>query len=225
MPAKKKDSSLDRVLSRLSSAEGKGIAEARSARVAAEKSERLSSRTAEVSRWERARELTPEEQERIETLTAIIGKGNTDLAVNEQLSQAEIDLLMREEISRRSTENIIKGRYNAIRRAILNHLSAMNKGDEFATGKVLSVATGYLFDVTKTERGGSEDLSLLEGVVTPDVWDMITDEVKVREVNEDKLAIALDKGIITKEQFLSAFPPKTVSRNFTIKPIKEDEEE
>lgn len=227
MPTGKKSekSSLDRLLSRLSSPEAKGIAEARSAKIAAsEKSERLSSRTAEVARWERARELMPEEKERIDTLTAIIGKGNTELAIDEQLSQAEIDLLMMEEISRRSTENIIKGRYNAIRRAILNHVSAMNGGDQFATGQVISAANGYLFDITKTERGGSEDLNLLENVVTPEVWSMITDEITVREVNEDKLAVALNNGIVTKEQFLSAFPPKTVSRNFTIKPIKEDEE-
>lgn len=225
MPAKRPKTSMERLLSRLSSEEGKSIAEAHSMRVASpEKSTSLSSRTAEVSRWETARELAPEERERFETLTDIIGKGNTELTKMEQLSQSEIDLLMREEIARRSTENIIKGRYNAIRRAILNHLTAQNKGDEFATGQVESPANGFYFDVTKSERGGNEDLNLLEGVVAPDVWNMITDEVTMREVNEDKLAIALDKGIITKEQFISAFPPKTITRNFTIRPIKEDEE-
>lgn len=220
---KKTDSQFGKLLARLPG--GGDIAAAHSARlVSSERTEKLSSRTAEVSRWERERELTPEDREHIETMTAIIGAGNTDLAKEEELSQAEIDLLMREEIARRSTENILKGRYNAIRRAVLNHLTALKKGDEFATGKILSPANGYYFDVTKTERGGSEDLNLLVNVVSPEVWDMITDEVVSREVNEDKLEVALNNGIISPEEFISAFPPKTVSRNFTIRPIKEDEE-
>lgn len=225
MPKKKKDASLDKFLARLSSAEGKSIAEATSSRiVSAERGEKLSSRTAEVSRWEHERELTSDDEARLDTLVSIIGKGNTDLVKGEELSQSEIDLLMQEEIVRRSTENIIKGRYNAIRRTILAHLTALKGGDEFAVGQVMSPSTGYYFDVSKTERGGSEDLNLLEAVVDADVWQMITDEVISREVNEDKLEVALNNGIITKEQFLAAFPPKTVSRNFTIRPIKGDEE-
>lgn len=185
--------------------------------------EEKTSRTAKVERWTRARELTPQEKELVADFGKLVGSGNTELAEGEKLSQAEIDELMREELCRRDTEDIIKGRYDAIRATVFNHLTA-DKGDELATGEVISMALGHKFVVGKQERGGVPDLAALELLVSPDIWDAITTEVTVREIDEDKLSQAMALGLIQPEVFAQVVPAKTVSRTFTVKPIKEGDE-
>lgn len=185
--------------------------------------EEKSSRTAKVQRWSKARELTAEEKTLVSDFGKLVGSGNTELVEGEKLSQSEIDELMKEELCRRDTEDIIKGRYDAIRQTVFNHVTA-DKGDEFATGEVISMALGHKFVVGKQERGGVADLAALELLVTPEIWDAITSEVTVREVNEDKLTQAMALGLIPEEMFAQIVPAKTVSRTFTVKPLKDGDE-
>ena len=190
----------------------KGIAEAKAPR------------TAKVQRWTQARELSPEEKALVGDFGKLVGTGNTELSEGEKLSQPEIDALMKEELCRRDTEDIIKGRYEAIRQTVFNHITAANNGDELATGEVISMNLGHKFVVGKQERGGQADLAALEMLVSPDVWQAITNEITVREVDEAKLSQAIGLGLVPQDVFQQIVPAKSVSRTFTVKPIKEGDE-
>lgn len=186
--------------------------------------ESKTSRTANMKRWTEARELSPQEKTLVADFGELVGSGNTDLAEGEKLSQAEIDTLMKEELARRDTEDIIKGRYEAIRQTVFNHITAEKNGDEMATGEVISLMMGHKFVIGKQERGGQPDLAALELLVSPEVWEAITNEVTVREVDEDKLSKAMSLGLVPQEAFAQIVPPKTVSRTFTVKPLKDGDE-
>jgi len=173
--------------------------------------------------WLTAKSVSKEEKALIKALPDKLGTAPTILSQDEarEFSQTEVDALVAEEVARRQTEDILKGRYDAIRATALNLVTFRDKdSDPFACGIISSPAIGYKLIVSKQERGGNVNYTALEGVVDSKVWNSITEEITTREVNEDKLANALSKGVITMEQFASIIPEKTTSRVLCVDPIK-----
>lgn len=182
------------------------------------------SRIEKQRQWQTAKGVSKEEKATIKSLPEVLGSAPTILSQEEarEFSQAEVDALIAEELARRQTEDILKGRYTAIRSTALNLVTFLDKdNDPFACGTLTSPALGYKMTVFKRESGGDPDFSALEGILPPKVWNSITEEVTTRQVNDDLLDEALAKGTITMEQFASIVPDKSTSRVLRVDPIKE----
>lgn len=192
----------------------KGIAEAKYSRKAA------------AERWASgATELSTEERHDVETLPQVIGKGVT-FATKEDvrdLTQDEIDALMEEELIRRRTEDILKGRYAAIRQAVIE-VARVRTDEEFPKTTIASLKHGKKFTLTFTEKVKQPDFEDLQELISPEVWADITDEVIVREVNADKLLKALADDTITMEQYAAIVPEKTVTPVLSVRELKAGDE-
>lgn len=173
-------------------------------------------------RWLTAKGLNDDELETIKNLPEVIGSATTILSEEEAriLNVDEIDSLMEEELCRRHSEDILKGRYDAIRATILNHVTAQHPGEENAVGDVTSLKNGAKFVVGTQERGGNPDYSALEEVVGPEIWEEITAEVVTREVDEEKLLAAMMAGKISVDDYAKIIPDKQVIRTLTVRQLK-----
>lgn len=192
--------------------------------VAAGVSERRS-RIETQRRWLTARQLSEDELRALKELPEKVGRAPVIDAENPRsLSQSEIDEWMDETLVERQVEDILKGRHEARRATFFNMATFESGGDPYATAVYPSTLHGYKFVVTKQERGGDPDYSKLEELVSPDVWHSITDEVTVREVNEEKLAQALSDGRVPLDVFQEVVPAKTVVRVLKVEPLKAGDE-
>lgn len=192
----------------------KGIAEAKYSRKAA------------AERWASGNtELSTEERTNIETLPKVIGTGVTFSKPEDvrDLTQDEIDALMEEELVRRQTEDVLKGRYDAIRQSVIG-VARLRTDEDFPKTSIASLKHGKKFTLTFTEKVRQPDFSALQDMVDEKVWASITDEVVVREVNEELLAKALDNGTITMEQYIAIVPEKTVTPVFSVRDLKAGDE-
>jgi len=187
-------------------------------KVVAKGSEDKYSRKAKQAKWESAKELDEDEKKTIAKLPEVLG--SITPVEGTVLSQAQVDTLAQEELVRRETEDIVKGRAAAIKATLINSLRASNPDEEYPVGDFASATTGYKFSIYNQERGGKADYAKLQEAVGEDVWAEITDEVTTRSINEEKLTKALAEGKVTLEQFSEAVPPKTVSQAWTFKPLK-----
>lgn len=192
----------------------KGIAEAKYSRKAA------------AERWASgATELSTEERTDVETLPQVIGTGVTFATEADvrDLTQDEIDALMEEELIRRRTEDILKGRYAAIRQSVIE-VARLRTDEEFPKTTIASLKHGKKFTVTFTEKVKQPDFEQLQDLISPDVWANITDEVVVREVNPEKLLKALADDTITMEQYAAIVPEKTVTPVLSVRDLKAGDE-
>lgn len=192
----------------------KGIAEAKYSRKAA------------AERWASGNtELSKDERKDVAALPKVIGSGVTfaDESEVRDLTQDEIDALMEEELVRRRSEDILKGRYAAIRQSIIE-VARLRTDEEYPKTSIASLKHGKKFALTFTEKVKQPDFESLRDVVTPDVWTDITDEVVTREVNADKLLKALSENKITMEQYFAIVPEKTVTPVLSVRDLKAGDE-
>lgn len=180
------------------------------------------SRVEKRRRWMTATELSEEEIQTIKDLPEVLGKAPILTEEdNRAFTQTEIDAWMEETLVERPAEDIFKGRNEARRASFFNHASFLNDGDPYATGTYASPKHGYKFTVTKQERGGAPNLAGLEELLDAKTWNSITDEVTVRQVNEEKLQAAIGSGKLPLEAFAEVVPAPTIVRVLRVDPLKE----
>lgn len=175
-----------------------GIQEARESRVATQRE------------WATVgRELTKEEKKIILKLPKVMGMAP---AIDEprKLTQEEIDEWAEELLIERQVADMLNGLKDRMRGTFINAAAAENDGDPLVPEPVefKSPLHGYKIVVSTSESSSDPDLSKLEEVVDPEVWNSITDTVETRVVNEQKLTQAIAEGKITMEQFIELVPDK-----------------
>lgn len=185
---------------------------------------RKKTRKAIEEAWKEPRELQGEELDTIKALPEVIGSGVMPTEPRD-LTQVEVDGLMAEELKRRDAEDILKGRYAAIRTTVFNAITLRNEGDEFSEGALYSPEYGYKFERGISNPSEERMLQGLEGVVDEDIWENITDVevVETRTVNKEKLLKAVSDGKVTHEQLEEAVSAQKPVARFYVKPIKKGE--
>lgn len=171
------------------------------------------------------KELSPEERTTIQRLPEVIGKAPaiTSEESIRPLTQDEIDLWAEETLIERQSTDILKGLNERRRSTFFNVASYLHDDDPLATHTFTSAKHALKFVVGKSGSSPEPDYSALEGVLDEETWNDITDEVLVRQVNEDKLSKALDNGTITMQQFADLVAPRKEWRTLRVDSLKEGE--
>lgn len=190
--------------------------------VAKGESVRKDSRIARIREWASGLKtrLEGEELTTVQSLAEAIGKAEFPENPGD-LTQQQIDDMMAEALTIRPSQDILKGRYEAIKAAVFAAMT-VSEGDEFAPGVLTSPLHGHKFVRQVSERKASANLAALEGIVRPEVWKAIT--VTTRAVDEDKLAKAVAEGKVSIEQLSEVTTPPSKSVSLYVRALKEGEE-
>lgn len=194
----------------------------------------LSSRSAKRSEWATKRELDNKEKEVVQSLTYLVGSGNT--AAEGALDEDDVAILMDETVAIRTVQDILEGRYKAIREALFTHFDHVS--GEGKPGDVASDEHGKRFAREMTGGAPYVDWSTLESVLPSEVWTSVTDEVIVttqrfdpsgekidesrvvkREPNEDRVLKAVDDGRISMEHLAQATKTTKQVARFQIRSV------
>lgn len=188
-------------------------------------------RSAKRAAWAAPRQLTDIERHQIVSLATQVGVSPLPDTPRD-LEQAEVDTLILEARSLRDAEDVMTGRYDAIRTSVFNAINVRhNTEDEpdLAPGELFSPETGGKF--VREVRGGKPIITWewLEGVVAPKVWDRISRKVvttvttyhgkkvvatqanEQTVVDEDAVLAAIQDGTITLDEVaqVTSFTKKT----------------
>lgn len=179
------------------------------------------SRIEKVRKWLTASELDEEETAVLSGLVEVIGSapiitGEDDLR---DFSTAETDLIVEELDHLRPTQDLAKGRIEALRATVFNILS-LRKGDDFATGEIPSLKNGRKVVVGIQNKTPDADLNDLKGLLDDETWESITVEVTERVVSESLVAEAMAAGKITMTHLAAITPEPNLVRTMTVKDIK-----
>lgn len=182
--------------------------------------ERPGTRVATQRAWlDATKELDEDEALAVKALPELIGSAKP-IEVGEVPTQEKIDAIAAELKPLRKTQDVAKGRCDALRLFVFNGADA--KFGEEEPGVFFSLKEGVKLERGIAEAKASADLAKLEELVDDKVWKSITDTKRV--VNEDKLTKALAKGTVSMDLMGQIVqPPKKIAR-FTVKPIKPGEE-
>lgn len=201
------------------------------------------SRKAKVEEYLHATELSEDDKLMVKRFAEAVGKTPVIQSAEEaaDVNQATIDAIMETTLVTKPVQDIAKGQYERDRASILNLMTFRDpEQDPNATGTISSPVHGHKFVVSKSERVPEPNYAALEDVVDPEVWDDITDEIVVREVDEDRLALAMQtckhcpagkqhtakmkhdfEPKVTLEQFQAVIGEVSVSRRLLVQPLKE----
>lgn len=159
--------------------------------------------------WASDAKLTKQDKATIRKLLNVMGMAPaiTDDAPR-TLTQEEIDLWAEELIVERETLDMLEGLKQRMRSTFINAATFENDGDPLAGHEFTSAKNRFKVVVSKSGRTRDVDYAKLERVVTPEVWEAITDEEVIRTVNEDKLNQAFKEGKISMQHFIDVAPEK-----------------
>lgn len=178
------------------------------------------SRVATQRAWlDATKQLDEEEALAIKSIPEVISTG-LSLEAGKQPTQEHIDSWCKELKPLRKTEDVIKGRCNAIRLFAFNGFDAKFGEDE--PGKFVSTREGMKLERVIAETKPQADLAKLQEVVDEQTWKKITRTERV--VDEDKLTKALSKGLVTLEQMSQIVEPAKKIERFNVKPLKPGDE-
>lgn len=165
-----------------------------------------------------------------------------------ELNQFEINLLTNEVLKIQHSQDILSGRYDALKKIAFDAITEGHAKDEsiaepeFEKGALYSTTEGV--KLTKEIRGGQPyaEWSELENVLDTETWRSITDEVTTmiirkhpdgtsqeemkeeRVINEAEVMKALSNGNVTLEHLAEITKVKKKSPAFVVRKIKEGEE-
>lgn len=179
----------------------------------------LPSRTAKRSEWATKRELDPQEREVVESLPDLIGTGNT--VADRALEDSEIFSLAEETLAIRAVQDILEGRYKAIREAVFAHVD--HTAGPGQSGDAVSTVHGKRLAREMTGGTPYVEWSVLESALPSEVWESVTDEIVVttqrfgpdgnlvdesrvvsREPVEARVLDAVNSGLISMEHLAEA---------------------
>lgn len=183
---------------------------------------RKDSRLARVREWALGTKtrLEGEELTTVQSLAEAIGKAEFPANPGD-LTQQQVDDMMAEALTIRPSQDILKGRYEAIKAAVFAAMTE-KEGDDLAPAVLTSPAHSHKFVRQIRESKASANFDALEGIVSDEVWKAIT--VTARKVDEDKLAKAVAEGKVSVDQIAEVTTPASKSASFYVRPLKDGEE-
>lgn len=199
-------------------------------------------RAAKRGEWAVPRQLTDLERGKIVSLASQVGLSALPDEPRD-LTQDEIDSLAIEARVCRDSQDVVDGRYEAIRTTVFNALNVRNEDEaepEFVAAELYSPDNGIKF--VREIRGGKPIINWLDldGIVSPKVWDKIARRQVVVTttyagkkvigtpetyeqwyVDEDAALACIQSGEITLDQIaeVTTFSKKTAA--FHVKDMKE----
>lgn len=214
---------LEQVQALIASGGLQALLDAAGLKVVAKGAAKKDSRLARVREWATGLKtrLEGEDLTTVQALAEAIGKAQFPENPGD-LTQEQVDDMMAEALTIRPSQDILKGRYDAIRIAVFAAMTEKEEGDEFAPSTLFSIKHGHKFVKQIREVKASANLDALEALVGPEVWKAITRTT--RTVDEQKLAKAVATGVVTYEQVQQVTSPASQSASFYVRPIKDGEE-
>jgi len=165
--------------------------------------------------------------------------GITDISTIRPLDANEIDVLATELLAVRAAQDVITGRADALKKYATDviNLNIDREGEDSSSTSGYLYSTEHKVKLSKEVTGGklNVDIDLLEKVLEPDQFHMITNRVVIektvsypdgktvtevedyRELNEDALERQLKLGNVGMEQIVKATLPSKTRTAFYVR--------